>query len=154
MSAPNDMESRLKNKCPRYFMCVICYDVMQLASALPCGHEFCDNCIRKAFRIKRNCPLCVAVFRRENITPSYEKRKRIEQLIIGCKNSPLGCEHFTNIKKIEMHEYLCDFDPEVKLRKEIEDLEARLKDKKSELSNYKPANKRKAADPSSDDSDD
>lgn len=39
--------------------CSICLDILIKPIFLPCGHEFCHNCLLIHFRVNnRNCPLC------------------------------------------------------------------------------------------------
>ncbi|OAF64245.1 hypothetical protein A3Q56_08053, partial [Intoshia linei] len=39
-------------------ICVICLNVFQDPMRIHCGHSFCKVCIRKAMKVKKECPLC------------------------------------------------------------------------------------------------
>ncbi|XP_046354893.1 uncharacterized protein LOC124134215 isoform X2 [Haliotis rufescens] len=38
--------------------CCICMDTITVPKKLPCGHTFCADCIRQAFKVKLACPVC------------------------------------------------------------------------------------------------
>jgi hypothetical protein len=38
--------------------CAICFETMKEATGLPCGHKFCDNCIKPWIKEKGTCPTC------------------------------------------------------------------------------------------------
>ena len=120
-----DIESRLVDECQYYFICPICRDVMKKAAGLPCGHEFCTKCICTSYKSRAVCPVCIESFQRSQVSPAYEKRKRIERLEIKCKNTE--CKYTSQFCKINDHEKCCCFGPEVRLKKEIKELDKRSK---------------------------
>ena len=38
--------------------CPVCLDEMVAPTATPCGHAFCEHCIRTALEVKKECPTC------------------------------------------------------------------------------------------------
>ncbi|KAM9366661.1 E3 ubiquitin-protein ligase TRIM21-like [Symphorus nematophorus] len=46
------------------FLCSICLDVFTTPVTIPCGHNFCKNCITENWKInrKRQCPFCKKLF--------------------------------------------------------------------------------------------
>lgn len=57
-----DEEYKQKKKSDSEFSeileCAICYHVFRDAVMIPCGHSFCDECLRTALRSKKECPSC------------------------------------------------------------------------------------------------
>ncbi|XP_034721284.1 E3 ubiquitin-protein ligase TRIM21-like [Etheostoma cragini] len=49
-----------------HFLCSICLDVFTNPVTIPCGHNFCKNCITDHFNVtvQRQCPMCKEVFDR------------------------------------------------------------------------------------------
>ncbi|XP_059202675.1 E3 ubiquitin-protein ligase TRIM39-like [Centropristis striata] len=47
-----------------HFLCSICLDVFTSPVTIPCGHNFCKNCITENWRINRKgqCPMCKKFF--------------------------------------------------------------------------------------------
>ena len=43
--------------------CIICWEIRQLTTLLPCGHAFCKRCIEKTFNLtaRCRCPTCRVV---------------------------------------------------------------------------------------------
>ncbi|KAF8780898.1 hypothetical protein HU200_000859 [Digitaria exilis] len=40
------------------FTCPICWNKMEEPSTTPCGHIFCDTCIKQAIKVQKKCPTC------------------------------------------------------------------------------------------------
>lgn len=100
-------ESRFVEKVCKYFFCTICTNVMDKASALPCGHEFCEQCLIDSLKINPSCPLC----RSKNIdfVPSFEKRSRIISLEVKCIHK--NCPFTSPLSRIKTHEQNCQYNP-------------------------------------------
>lgn len=45
--------------------CILCGECMKSASATPCGHIFCWECIYDSLKFQKLCPVC-----RENVNPN------------------------------------------------------------------------------------
>ncbi|KAK7887216.1 hypothetical protein WMY93_026837 [Mugilogobius chulae] len=56
--------ARANSLCEEQFECPICTDVFKNPVSLPCGHNFCDGCIRRHWkgRERCKCPLCKREF--------------------------------------------------------------------------------------------
>ncbi|CAH0552080.1 unnamed protein product [Brassicogethes aeneus] len=90
--------------------CPLCTENLKSASATPCGHIFCWNCIYDCLSYQKNCPIC-----REEIGHSriYFLQNYV---IITAKQSNLS---ELNIKKLEEDSLTPDvFDEEAALREE------------------------------------
>ncbi|CAL1589768.1 unnamed protein product [Knipowitschia caucasica] len=48
-----------------HFRCSICLDIFKKPATIPCGHNFCIECIKRYWgtRSKANCPLCKETFK-------------------------------------------------------------------------------------------
>jgi hypothetical protein len=55
--------------------CTICFDQMQFASIIPCGHMFCDACIKQALKARQACPMCREKVNADQVT----LLKKVEQ---------------------------------------------------------------------------
>ena len=42
----------------QYLSCPICLDEFEAPVVTPCGHHFCEKCIKSALQLKRECPSC------------------------------------------------------------------------------------------------
>ena len=42
----------------QYLSCPICLDEFEAPVVTPCGHRFCEKCIKSALQLKRECPSC------------------------------------------------------------------------------------------------
>ncbi|CAL5082239.1 unnamed protein product [Urochloa decumbens] len=40
------------------FTCPICWNKMEEPSTTPCGHVFCNTCIKQAIKVQKKCPTC------------------------------------------------------------------------------------------------
>lgn len=122
------MSERVVGKLCKYFTCPICLDIMNKAAGIPCGHEFCYNCIKGVEQ--HSCPICRVHFKISNIAFAYEKQARINRLTVKCVHNDKGCEYKGPRSTIANHENDCEFDEDVVLRKKNE--------KAEEKSNKKP----------------
>ena len=52
--------------------CPICWDDLSNPSITPCGHQFCDGCIRHALRLKHECPTCREPLTHRSLRPAGE----------------------------------------------------------------------------------
>nr|XP_034578532.1 E3 ubiquitin-protein ligase RNF4-like isoform X2 [Setaria viridis] len=40
------------------FTCPICWNKMEEPATTPCGHIFCNTCIKQAIKVQKRCPTC------------------------------------------------------------------------------------------------
>jgi hypothetical protein len=68
-------------------MCAICRDVMADAVSIPCGHEFCSNCLWEYCPpgASKPCPLCRQEFGTGRIAVSWPRRRVIDALKTKCE---------------------------------------------------------------------
>lgn len=75
------------------FRCSICLDIFKNPASIPCGHNFCLECIKRFWdtRHKSECPLCKEAFKnRPNLRINVdlkditEKFKRSVDIIFVC----------------------------------------------------------------------
>jgi len=100
-------ESRFVEKVCKYFFCTICTNVMDKASSLPCGHEFCEQCLIDSLKINPCCPLCRS--KNTDFVPSFEKRSRIMSSEVKCVYKE--CPFTTTLSRIKAHEQNCKYNP-------------------------------------------
>eukprot|EP01043_Picozoa_sp_COSAG02_P093271 COSAG02_NODE_29805_length_562_cov_1.224622_1_plen_144_part_10 len=70
-------------------VCSICLELLCRPAQPPCGHVFCQHCIRRAVLAQRRagravtCPLCRAAFAPATLTPSTDVEREIERTCAG-----------------------------------------------------------------------
>nr|XP_046235644.1 E3 ubiquitin-protein ligase TRIM21-like [Scatophagus argus] len=95
-------------------LCSICLDVFTDPVTIPCGHNFCKNCITKSWKMntseKYQCPMCKGVFKRQPVLPvntvlsematrlreSAQKKASVEQK--RAKGGDVSCDICTETK--------------------------------------------------------
>ena len=81
--------------------CPICWEGLKNPSRTPCGHSFCDDCIRTALTHKRECPTCrLPVTHRELLqdttlagavkAPANAPRRQFATTTAGTAEAPSG----------------------------------------------------------------
>ncbi|BDA50449.1 probable E3 ubiquitin-protein ligase RNF4 at C-terminar half [Coccomyxa sp. Obi] len=60
-----------KDKQPPDPQCAVCLESMAEMSCGPCGHVFCDSCLRAAVRAQKKCPTCRKVIHLRQIHRVY-----------------------------------------------------------------------------------
>ncbi|XP_072317025.1 uncharacterized protein [Eucyclogobius newberryi] len=85
--------------CEEQFECSICMDIFRNPVSLPCGHNFCNGCIRRHWEDKElcKCPLCKQEFNKSlqinvntllrDIVDSYK-----QDYVVSHSESPRGPE--------------------------------------------------------------
>ncbi|XP_034719079.1 E3 ubiquitin-protein ligase TRIM21-like [Etheostoma cragini] len=90
-----------------HFLCSICLDVFTDPVTIPCGHNYCKNCITEHWKInvQSQCPMCKDLFDRR---PLLRVNTFISEM----------ADHFrmSNIKKVSSCSVLCNVCPEPKLK--------------------------------------
>lgn len=91
-------------------ICAICHDVLKDASALNCGHTFCEECIASVLEreVERNDPKCPNC--RANITdhkPNYTVKDLINGLTVRCPDGGTECNWTGRVDALEVHGSTC-----------------------------------------------
>ncbi|XP_062300183.1 E3 ubiquitin-protein ligase TRIM21-like [Scomber scombrus] len=98
------------------FLCSICLDVFTHPVTIPCGHNFCKNCITEHWNtnVKNDCPLCKKVF---NTRPELHINTFISQMAAQFRQfvqkKTSSCSEQQQATRGEI---LCDFCTETKLK--------------------------------------
>lgn len=116
------------------YNCSICFRVMINCSIIPCGHEFCHDCIRLVTPPK--CPLCRLVYTYTSIVPSYKTSIIIDKLPVKCKFE--ACKHMGTRQNIHLHEESCEFNTKTKLIAELTELKFLVQCKISQIRQIDP----------------
>ncbi|GAM28870.1 hypothetical protein SAMD00019534_120460 [Acytostelium subglobosum LB1] len=58
--------------------CPICYSWIKDCSMTPCGHNFCDKCVRECINRNHKCPLCNAQATMDKLIKNHHLDKLIE----------------------------------------------------------------------------
>jgi hypothetical protein len=69
--------------------CIICTDTIVAPTALPCGHNFCQDCVLRWFEEKRECPTCRACFPKnvvQKLSVNLSLEKVIDQVMLHSKS--------------------------------------------------------------------
>lgn len=91
-----------KDKLENY-VCSICTDVCYPVVETPCGHVFCEPCIKKQLQIKTSCPLDNAPVQLHQLQVSEFTRRDIAQLPVKCPFAEYGCEWKGELAQVEYH---------------------------------------------------
>eukprot|EP00455_Lapot_gusevi_P040429 TRINITY_DN4573_c0_g1_i1.p1 TRINITY_DN4573_c0_g1~~TRINITY_DN4573_c0_g1_i1.p1 ORF type:complete len:617 (-),score=131.35 TRINITY_DN4573_c0_g1_i1:634-2283(-) len=94
----------------QFFLCRLCRCVFYDAVALPCGHLFCDACIRTALAHQSGCPADQKTATVDDIKVSTFHRTRVGELVAHCRWQERGCGHKAVLAQIHVHETSqCEF---------------------------------------------
>ncbi|VDP97148.1 unnamed protein product, partial [Trichobilharzia regenti] len=72
------------------FTCSICRGLLVRARLLPCGHQFCRECLYYWFKIRHTCPLCRT--RVCTNVPAIHVDNFLDEIIDHCKNIEVKCQ--------------------------------------------------------------
>ncbi|XP_042259584.1 E3 ubiquitin-protein ligase TRIM39-like [Thunnus maccoyii] len=97
------------------FLCSICLDVFNDPVSIPCGHNFCKNCITKHWNIsvQCQCPLCNKRF---DIRPELHVNTFISEMAAQFRQSGLEETNSCSEQQQAKPEVLCDVCTETKLK--------------------------------------
>ena len=98
------------SKIPRYLLCTICSEVFQHPVRLPCGHTFCEACIRTWLASHKSCPNCRSSCTVRSLGPDLIASLLANDLEIVCQNK--GCTWTGPLAEGPDHENICKFHPE------------------------------------------
>jgi len=110
------------DEAPDELICKVCYEVLQDAMRLNCGHVLCKRCVFRCVDMKHQCPLDRRVQTHDSIEVDTESRSRVASLKIhcryGCKRGnagwqvdEAGCQETISISSRHLHENVCPFKP-------------------------------------------
>nr|5VNZ_A Chain A, TNF receptor-associated factor 6 [Danio rerio]5VNZ_D Chain D, TNF receptor-associated factor 6 [Danio rerio] len=90
------------------YECPICLMGLRSAVQTPCGHRFCDSCIRKSIRdTGQKCPVDNEVLLEEQLFPDNFAKREILSLTVKCSN--FGCSEKMELRQLEKHLSQCRF---------------------------------------------
>ncbi|XP_039514098.1 TNF receptor-associated factor 6 [Pimephales promelas] len=90
------------------YECPICLMGLRSAVQTPCGHRFCDLCIRKSIRdTGQKCPVDNEVLLEEQLFADNFAKREILSLTIRCPN--VGCSDKMELRQLERHLSQCKF---------------------------------------------
>ncbi|KAK9971976.1 hypothetical protein ABG768_025312 [Culter alburnus] len=90
------------------YECPICLMGLRSAVQTPCGHRFCNSCIRKSIRdTGQKCPVDNEVLLEEQLFPDNFAKREILSLTVRCPNE--GCSDKMELRQLERHLSQCKF---------------------------------------------
>ncbi|CAK6978503.1 E3 ubiquitin-protein ligase TRIM21-like [Scomber scombrus] len=98
------------------FLCSICLDVFTHPVTIPCGHNFCKNCITQHWdtNVQKDCPLCKKVF---NTRPELHINTFISEMADQFRQSAVKKSSSCSEQRcINTGDVLCDVCTETKLK--------------------------------------
>jgi len=116
----------LKNQENDKFLCPICYELLEVATILKCGHTFFRVCIVREIDVRKHCPLCRTQVNHTQAFPNLLVRDLVNNLEIHCKYGCKkegncwavdgnGCLEIILYKDRAAHEQICNFEEKKKL---------------------------------------
>ncbi|KAM3587880.1 uncharacterized protein V6R79_016020 [Siganus canaliculatus] len=97
-------------------LCSICLDVFTDPVTIPCGHNFCKNCITQHWdlNVKSQCPLCNKCYDRP---PELNINLFISEMAAQFKQSTLKRANWSSVQKyVHSGDVLCDVCTDTKLK--------------------------------------
>nr|QVN25639.1 TNF receptor-associated factor 6 [Clarias magur] len=99
-----DFDPPLESK----YECPICLMGLRSAVQTPCGHRFCNSCIKKSIRdTGQKCPVDNEVLTEDQLFPDNFAKREILSLTVRCRN--VGCNEKMELRRLENHMALCEF---------------------------------------------
>ncbi|XP_076854005.1 TNF receptor-associated factor 6 [Brachyhypopomus gauderio] len=99
-----DFDPPLENK----YECPICLLGLRSAVQTPCGHRFCNSCIKKSIRdTGQKCPVDNEVLTEDQLFPDNFAKREILSLTVRCRN--FGCDEKMELRHLEEHTMVCKF---------------------------------------------
>ncbi|RXN26473.1 TNF receptor-associated factor 6 [Labeo rohita] len=90
------------------YECPICLMGLRSAVQTPCGHRFCNSCIKKSIRdTGQKCPVDNEVLLEEQLFPDNFAKREILSLTVRCPNA--GCSDKMELRQLEKHSSQCKF---------------------------------------------
>lgn len=85
------------------WICSICSDISYPAIETPCGHLFCEPCIRHHLQTSLRCPMDQLSLLPSQLRASEFTRREIANLSVKCPFSDKGCGWKGNLFQIDAH---------------------------------------------------
>ncbi|XP_066509864.1 TNF receptor-associated factor 6-like [Hoplias malabaricus] len=99
-----DFDPPLESK----YECPICLMGLRSAVQTPCGHRFCNSCIKKSIRdTGQKCPVDNEVLTEDQLFPDNFAKREILSLTVRCRN--VGCNEKMELRHLENHMPHCKF---------------------------------------------
>ncbi|KAL7831030.1 hypothetical protein SRHO_G00305320 [Serrasalmus rhombeus] len=99
-----DFDPPLESK----YECPICLMGLRSAVQTPCGHRFCNSCIKKSIRdTGQKCPVDNEVLTEDQLFPDNFAKREILSLTVRCRN--VGCNEKMELRNLENHVPHCKF---------------------------------------------
>ncbi|KAL1271055.1 hypothetical protein QQF64_030071 [Cirrhinus molitorella] len=90
------------------YECPICLMGLRSAVQTPCGHRFCNLCIKKSIRdTGQKCPVDNEVLLEEQLFPDNFAKREILSLTVRCSNAE--CSDKMELRQLEKHLSQCKF---------------------------------------------
>ena len=99
---PHDIVDPL-NIVPDYLFCGICFNLMEEASILKCGHTFCKICITRVIDLSKKCPFDKITVTGEMVFPNFFARDVINDVVIKCGK----CQQVLKVGENKNHKISC-----------------------------------------------
>jgi hypothetical protein len=93
-----DQEEELRNED---FDCGICREIVFLPHSLPCGHDFCQQCISNWKKKNSSCPKCRKEF--TSISLNSESTAKLDDQKVSC----VDCDFKGSAKEFQQHQIKC-----------------------------------------------
>eukprot|EP00301_Raphidiophrys_heterophryoidea_P011295 c1713_g1_i1.p1 GENE.c1713_g1_i1~~c1713_g1_i1.p1 ORF type:complete len:420 (+),score=87.34 c1713_g1_i1:80-1339(+) len=97
---------------PQHLHCPICQSVFNKPVIVNgCGHEFCDECLRRALSTSPTCPMCRQAINptKPFATPLRRVQEEVDRLRVRCPFSQGGCDSVVSFGSLEAHVDTCPF---------------------------------------------
>lgn len=93
------------------YICGICLDVLEDPVNIPCGHTFCQECIRQAISVSQRCPLDRKPVQESHLITAYVVKSLIAKLPFKCRFHGQGCQFSSPRSLMSSHESSCHHNP-------------------------------------------
>ncbi|XP_074554788.1 E3 ubiquitin-protein ligase TRIM21-like isoform X1 [Halichoeres trimaculatus] len=113
---PQKMSSVFSLLTEEQFQCSICLDVFTDPVTIPCGHNFCKNCLTKHWDVNKRCecPLCKDVFEKR---PELRVNTFISEMACQVRMSAVSkASSYSVQRSSSLGQVLCDVCSETKLK--------------------------------------
>ena len=95
-----------KQAISKHLFCSICMDIFKMSTRTPCGHTFCEDCIKNYLnKYSKNCPQCRASIdvKKRPLKKDIMADQIINELEIFCTNRSKGCAWSGALQNLANH---------------------------------------------------